>query len=1333
MKNKAIYTCFVLLAFSQILLGQSIYFRHYQVEDGLSNNSIHSILQDSNGFMWFGTKDGLNRFDGYSFKVFRGNPDDVSSIGSNIIQSLFEKNGRLWVGTDKGLYAYDEKSECLRLLDFTANRYIRAIYFDKEGNLWFIGDHTLYRYHETTQKLYSYHTEKYFSATSLCTTPGGDLWVSSSTGTINKYIPHKDSFKSFNVFEKSPKSSYELIEKIYSANNESIMIGTQSQGIKLFDIATSTYQDVLPFDDNNAELFVRDFIYNDANEYWVATESGIYIYDVVKNTFTNLKKSYNNPYSISDNAVYSVYKDKEGGIWAGTYFGGVNYYPKQYATFEKFFPKTGENSLSGNAVRKICQDQYGDLWIGTEDAGLNKYNPHSGLFTQYKATGEGGSLSHYNIHGLLAIGEELWIGTFHHGLDVMDIKTGKIIRHYSAGNQPGEFKSNFIYNIYQTREGHILVATSEGLYRYNPDSDDFTSLPEGSDTYPYTTVVLEDGEGTIWGGTFKEGVYFFNPKTKEKGFLQYDPENKNSLSNNAVNAIFEDSKKQLWIATENGLNRLIPETRKIERFTTENGLPSNVIYEILEDIESNLWISTSKGLVFYKPETNKIKVFTKSHGLLGDQLNYSSAYKTPEGIMYFGSVKGMVGFNPSEFVKNNYIPPVYITGFQVQHQELAVGKKDSPLKNSITHTDQITLRHNQSTFSLDFAALGFTAPEMTEYVYTMMGLDQEWTTLKTNRKIYFTELAPGSYTFKVKASSSSGLWNEKVAQLEIKILPPLWLSKWAYLFYFSLGMVLIYFFVRNYHHQSEKRNKRKISLLENEKEKEIYHAKIQFFTNVAHEIRTPLTLIKGPLERVIKTTESLPEVQYNLRTMEKNTQRLLDLTNQLLDFRKTEIKGFSLTFVKANVTQIIQETFSRFVPASDQNSLHFSIDLPDAPLFAYVDSEAIIKVLSNLFSNAIKYADSKVSVRLLPFNPKTDQQFTIVVKNDGAVIPSDMKDRIFEPFFRLHENGAKTGTGIGLPLARSLAELHKGTLELDVMERNINIFALTLPVHQEKEFNLFIEENNEDGVLSNVLEEELFCIKPSILLVDDQKEMVDFISNDLSKDYVVLKASDGLKALEVLKKERVHLVISDVMMPKMDGFELCKQIKTNLDYSHIPIILLTAKQSLQAKIEGLESGADAYIEKPFSPEHLHVQISNLLLNRNKIKDFFSSSPLAHIKTMAYTKADEGFLEKLDKAIISNISNTDLNVEHLAEIMNMSKPTLYRKIKALSDLTPNELINIARLKRAAELLKEGDYKMYEVANIVGYNSQTSFGRNFLKQFGMTPSEYAHKDHQKKSEL
>ena len=1313
----------ILLFYGDALHAQSYYFRNYQVESDLSHNSVICTLQDKQGFLWFGTKDGLNRFDGNTFKVFRNNPADHSSIGSNFIQTLYESRGKLWVGTDKGLYQYDEKTERFSLLKITTNSYIRDITEDKLGNLWFISGFTLYRYDEVRQVLQSYETNKYFLATSLSTTTDGGLWVSSTTGTLHQYDATHDSFVSFDLFEHSKPAATKWIETIYSTDKGFILVGTQSQGFKLFDSRQSSYRDVLSCDADSSALFVRDFVKGAEDEYWIATEAGIYIYNLRQGSLINLKKSYNNPFSISDNAVYTLYKDHEGGIWAGTYFGGVNYYPKQYTPFEKFFPKLGENSISGNAVREICQDQYGNFWIGTEDAGLNKLDPKTGLFTNFKPAHHKQSLSHYNIHGLLATGNELWIGTFHQGLDVMDIRTGKIIRHYAAGPQEGALKSDFVYSILQTQSGSIMVATSAGICQYNAQRDKFDPVPAFPDVY--YTILFEDSRGVLWAGTYRDGLYYYDPNTKEKGFYKSEAQNPVSLSNNAINGIFEDSKKNLWITTEDGLNLFNRDKKLFKRFSSQQGLPSNVTYRVLEDKQNKLWISTSKGLVRYDPASNEMHIFTKAHGLLSDQLNYGSSYMDAEGIMYFGTVKGLMRFDHTKFLNNTYIPPIYLTGFQVNNQELPVNKESSPLSNSITFTDKVVLDHNQSSFSLDFAALSYTAPGMAEYAYQMEGLDKEWTYLKTNRKVYFTELPPGSYTFQVKASNSSGLWNQKATTLEIEILPPFWASSWAYAFYSLLAVSLLLLGITYSHRVAQRKSLRKFNLLESEKEKEIYQAKIEFFTNVAHEIRTPLTLIKGPLENVIKIAADHPELKDSLRIMNKNTNRLLDLTNQLLDFRKTETKGFSLNFVKVNISELVEETYYRFKPAAEQKNLSYKLQLPESPFFAFIDKEAFTKILSNLLNNALKYAESRVQVSISPLAAQ-DKEFLIEVRNDGHLIPQEMKQKIFEPFFRLKQSENEMGTGIGLSLSRSLAELHKGTLELRQAENDLNTFVLCLPLHQENEFT-FYDDLAAEANTTEPLKEELEHsgeTKPCLLLVENNKEMLEFIAGELSADYTILKAYNGEKALEILKKESVQLIVSDVMMDGIGGFELCKLVKANIDNSHIPIILLTAKNSLQAKIEGLESGADAYIEKPFSPEHLKVQITNLLTNRNKIKEYFSSSPLVHLKSMAYSKADESFLEKLNEAIYKNIADADLNVDHLAEIMNMSRPTLYRKIKAISNLTPNELINIARLKKAAELLAEGDYKIYEIANIVGYSSQTSFGRNFVKQFGMTPSEYAH---------
>jgi len=1005
----------------------------------------------------------------------------------------------------------------------------------------------------------------------------------------------------------------------------------------------------------------------------------------------------------------------------GTYLGGINYLPRQFTYFQKYFPQFRTPSISGHAVHEICKDQYGNFWIGTEDAGVNKINFQNKTFASFGPTGESGSVGYHNIHGLLATGNELWIGTFEHGLDVLNILTGKVMRHYHSGTDEHSLKSNFIVTLYQTREGQILIGTWGGLFNYNRSSDNFTAVPELT---THIQGLLEDDQHLLWCCSQGDGVYCYDPVLNKYTHFGYDSTNQNSLPDNHVNGIFQDSRKNLWFATEGGLCRYEKSKKLFTRFSTRNGLPDNLIFRVLEDERANLWISTSKGLVFFNPDNGFIRTYKQSNGLLSDQFNYNSAFKDTDGMMYFGSVKGLVGFNPSQFTINTAIPPVFITGFQVNNKELSIDDKSSPLKQSITYTRHISLPYDQSTISIDFAALSYTVPEMNEYAYKMEGLDKDWTYLKANRKAYYTKLPPGSYTFRVRGSNSSGVWNEMQASLDIYISPPLWASTWAY---FAYGMVIFgigYLLMRYYVGWTEEKNIRKFQLLEIEKEREVYHSKIEFFTNVAHEIRTPLTLIKMPLDKLIQKASYHPEINENLRTMEKNTNRLIDLTNQLLDFRKTETDKFSLNFVKTDVSELLQEIFSNFQPAAEQKNTAFKLEMPRIALHAFVDPEAFKKILSNLVNNAIKYADEKVSVQLLPFNSE-DNVFTIEVKNDGFIIPQDQKEKIFEPFYRLKETEKQAGTGIGLALSRSLAESHKGVLVLKTPESNLNVFQLILPIHQDKEFILQNVQAETNGIEENAAPdpEEGSPSKPAILFVEDNREILDFVCRELHSEYTVRKALNGKEALDILKEENIQLVISDIMMPVMDGLELCKKMKTNLEYSHIPIILLTAKNTLLSKIEGLEVGADAYIEKPFAFEHLFAQISNLLSNRNKIKEYFASSPLAHIKTMAYSKTDKNFLEQLDEIIQQNLTNMDIDVENLAKIMNMSRATFYRKIKGLSNLTPHELINIARLKKAAEFLAGGNYKVYEVANMVGYTLQTNFARDFHKQFGMTPSDYA----------
>lgn len=1060
MRRLLLIACFFLLC-DRVQAQPPFYFRHLQVEQGLSNNKVTCIAQDQKGFMWFGTIDGLNRYDGYTFKVFRKEAGNQHSLGSNQIQSLFaDDDDKLWVGTRKGLYLSNPVDQHFTLLPFTKDLIIRSIKKDRQGNFWIVTGPSLFRYHPKTNELRSF-TTSHFEMTAVCVMQNGQIWLSTSSGILRKYNAANGQFTDYDVFKNASPASINsrFIETIYDTRKGSLLIGTLSEGVKLFDTATASVKEVITYNADRTKIYAKDFLQVSNDEYWTATENGIIRYNSSTRACSAMHMEYDNPFSISDNAIYCVFKDREGGIWAGSRFGGVNYHAYPYTFFTKYFARPNTNAILGNGVHEICSDQYGNLWIGTEDAGLNKLNPKTGLFAHFYPDGKKGSLSFNNIHGLLAQGDTLWVGTYQFGLDRMNIRTGKVEKHYTIGKYA--FNTNFIVHLYRTKAGEILAGTWEGLYRYDRKTDCFSQVPQ----FPFQTQnILEDDEGNMWICTLGNGVYRWDQHTGRIQNFRNDPHNPNSLCNNMVNGQFRDSRNRLWFATDDGLSKYDPQTGRFATYTTASGFPGNFLFKILEDKKGNLWISSTKGLICFNPVTEAVNTFTTANGLLNDQFNWNSAYKDSTGRMYFGSVKGLISFVPEEFKTNYNIPPVYITGFQINNKELPIGERDLPLQHSITYTEKITLPYNQSTFSIDFAALSYTSPKRNSYAYKLEGLDKDWTQLKYNRKVYFTELPPGKYAFKVMASNSSGTWNQKQTVLQIEVLPPIWANQWAYFLYVLMGMLAIYFIARQYKRRFYEKNKRKMEQLEHEREKELYQNKLQFFTTVAHEIRTPLTLILGPMENVMNHVDALPEMKNNLKIMERNTNHLVALTDQLLDFRQVETKGFSLNFENANIIELLQNTHANFEPLAAQHHLQYSFSSPVRTFYARIDPDSLQKIFNNLYSNAIKYAVSRVQVFFRTLMEENKVQ--IEIRNDGTLIPLQEKENIFEAFYRLPETQLLKGSGIGLTIARTLAELHNGTLELKEPKNNMNVFVLELPV-QEEQNSEFARSENSKEIYSN--------------------------------------------------------------------------------------------------------------------------------------------------------------------------------------------------------------------------------------------------------------------------
>lgn len=1283
----------------------TLHFKTYDIEDGLCNNYISCCAQDAYGFMWFGTRTGLNRFNSKTFYMF---PEASLLVSNNIYDIEKSPTGEMWVSTEKGLQKYDYQTNTFNLIDFTEGISCYSLQFDQKGNLWMLQyGRSLVKYDKesNTHTNYMYKDGKPIVAFTI--TPQDDIWAATANGDIVFMDKNHKELVSMGI------TPIKDISTIWASPQDNLLlIGTIDNGIKRIDLQNKTCKDILPWQ-KESPLYTRKMTRINDNQIWIGTFNGIYIYNIHLDTITSIQQDQSNPYSLSSNAIQDICTDNTGGIWICTDNGGINYVPP-YSEFRWYYEIVGKNSIKGNVIHDICIDHNNNIWIGTEDAGINKYDVKKQSFKNFNHKN---NLSQDCIHGLIAIDNLLYIGTHANGIDVMDLNTERIIKHYNLPTNGLTTTYNLIVYLYKTRDKQLYVATNQGVYRFNVIQDRFDIVNQFPNNCRIQTL-FEDHEGVIWAGTSTKGLYYYNPANGQHGEFKLNSTNRNR--NSTINHIYEDKQHNLWFATEEGIKKYDRNTNQTSHYDMDNGMPSAVTFRIEEDNKGYLWISTANGLACLDPIHNTIKVFEKGHGLISNQFNYNSSLQTPDGTLFFGSLKGMISFRPDDIQDFPTQPKTYIS--QISYNDPT---QNTLKQEDIRLKDKIKLAYNQSTFHIDYISLNYQAPNLTRYAYRMEGLSKEWNQITGENRIYFTKLPPGTYTFMVKSANVSGIWGDP-ATLQITILPPWWLSTWAKILYVLLfcgGIILLFMFVFQ-------RNKAKMlqtmKEFENAKEKELYRAKIDFFINIAHEIRTPLTLIKTPLEQLEKDTELSISAKKYTAIINKNTNRLLNLVNQLLDFRKTEIEGYKLNFVQVDILALIHEIYDYFHETAERNSLRLSIECNEDTFYAYIDKEACTKILSNLLSNAIKYARSLIIIRLKVQNT---EQFTIEVINDGEKIPEGNKEKIFEPFFR-NDSEAHIGTGLGLPLARSLAEMHDGTLELSESMPGFNTFSINLPINHPHSLHLQ-EEKDEHPIIEIETDVQSYITHksmPTILIVEDNKEMLHFIAREINVHYNIATSSNGKEAMACLKEYSIQLIISDIVMPVMDGLSLLKAVKNNLEFSHIPVILLTSKNALRSHIEGLEQGADAYIDKPFSMELLLTQVTNLLNNRDNMRTYYFNSPITNIKSIAYTKTDEKFLKKLNEIINSHIDDVNLDVDMIADLMNLSRPTLYRKISAISNLTPNELIKITRLKKAAELIAQGEMKIYEIAEAVGFKSQPYFSQSFSKQFNMSPSQYAKKNGQ-----
>lgn len=1298
------------------------YFSHITGEHGLSQSNVKAIIQDSYGFMWFGTKNGLNRYDGTSILQLNCY-DPVAKRGNNNISALFEdENRNLWVGTDRGVYIYNPRSDVFTAIDdetedgLTMDNWVANIVKDSIGNIWIvIPNQGVFRYKDKALYHYPVPNKKSYKSEApncTCIRENGEVWIGTWGVGLFRYNKDLDTFEQF-LTDKEGNSLLGKNISFMCNYGDWLALAIHEGGIKKYHPQQQKLEDIsLPGTEDTFILNVMNF----DEELWVGTHEGLFILNEKLNKRIHLKEDLMRSFSLSDKFISTMYRDKEGDIWLGTLFGGVNYLPRRDLLFDKYVPGSQGNSLMTKRIRELVEDPYGNVWIGTEDAGINVLNPATGQVRQIRY-GKPGSKSHLVTLSMTIYEEQLFCGLFKQGMDVIRL-SDEAVRHYT--HQELNMEEGSVYFFYIDSKGYRWMGTGWGLYRAEPNTFTFEKIEQIG--YDWMFDILEEEDGTFWFASMGSGVWKYIPHTDS--FKQYPSieGDERTLSSNSVSSVMQDSKGRIWFSTDRGgICRYNAETDDFTTFSIQQGLPDDVAYKILKDDAHNLWFGTNKGLVKFNPDTEEVRVYTIKDGLLGNQFNYKSALKVSDGKFYFGSIDGLISFNPNTSVETEVIPPIYISGFQVYNQEVTVHTPNSPLKECIIHTDKVVLPYDQSNVSFDVALLSYSTAESNQYYYMMEPLDRDWIKAVSNQNISYAKLPPGNYIFRVKATygASKGVFSYR--SLSLVILPPWWLSTWAYILYIIIiaCIILSWFFWYRYRKEQEMEKRQK--LFEVEKEKELYESKVSFFTEIAHEVRTPLTLINGPLETLREMEIQDAKINKNLKVIGQNTKRLLDLTGQLLDFQKIGVNKFRIKFESVDITTLLNETIARFEPTILQKKKVLLRHLPEHEIRAWVDKEAITKILSNLLNNALKYAQHKIQVKM----EKNNTTFTIRVISDGDKIPIDESQQIFEPFYQREKKDISvSGVGIGLPLARSLALLHKGKLYLDT-EQEQNTFVLSIPLNEENmqsHTNLAAEQYavtlDEEAITDT--EENMRGYK--VLLVEDEESMLSFISERLEEFFMVETACNGQEALDILHETHVDLVISDIMMPVMNGWELCKRIKSDIDISHIPVIFLTAKNDLDSKINGLKIGAEAYVEKPFSFDYLKTQILSLLNNRQKEREAFSKRPFFPVHNMQMNKADEEFMEKVIQIIQENMVDEQFNVERLADILCMSRSSLLRKIKILFNLSPVDFIRLIRLKKAAELIQEGKYLIGDICEMVGINSSSYFSKLFMRQFGMTPKEF-----------
>lgn len=1342
-----------------------IAFKHLTTANGLSQSSVIAMAQDHQGMLWIGTRDGLNKYDGGEITIYRNRVDDPNSISNNDILDIeIDDNGDLWIGTYSGLNHFNLKTQKFtRYLENAtdtnslSNNTIWSIDIVSQTEIWIGTSDGLNLLNPETghiQSFYSLAADEnslsHHAIRCVYTDPNGQIWIGTERG-LNKFVRNSHgtfSFERIYLTDSENLNGSDFIQSIVSSGSDSLWVGSKFNGLYLLD-ANGQVIDHYLADGPSARLInnnIRALEVDQNKRLWIGTYDGLNRLDPLgtMESSVNIPLSKN---SISENKIKSIFCSANGSVWIGTYYGGLNMWDDANFNFNNIKRQVGGLGLSYNVVSSIVEDD-ANFYFGTEGRGLSVQHKSTKKFKSINKVQHG--LTSDNIKALRKSAEsnKLWICTYDAGLNAFDTQTNAVtqVMDVNAG-----LSHNSVYDIIEYRDNLWIIGTfGGGLNLYDPTTGDLTFLRFDSNkptslSDDQVRSMMLDSKGNIWVGTQK-GLSYLSAVEIESRTYQFKRffYDQNGESGEDIRVMFESSDSRIWVGSnESGLHVWNGKSFDFIDLFSEHVSTSNTIHAIEEDDLGHLWISSNNGIVNYNPQSGVRKLFEESDGLVSNEFNSNSSLKSRAGAMYFGGPDGVSWFYPNRLKENTYSPQVWISELKVNNKEVTPGDPTEILAQSIAHTQRLELDYDQANFSLGFSFPSFINPKKNEFVYRLRGLEEEWNTSSIAEASYTIQKS-GNYVFEIRGVNNDGYEGEMITELEIRVHPAPWRSAWAFVLYGLIIAVALFVLYRMIKTNTQLEYQLDLEHKTNLQQEELNKMKLQFFTNISHEFRTPLTLILGPLDQILEEFKGSSGLFKKLKTMQQSANQLLKLINQLMDFRKIENNQDQLKAAEGNIVKFVHEIFLSFKIFAKNGQYEYTFNSDKDEMQVYFDRDKLERVLYNLLSNAFKYTPEKgtIAVSLT----QSDRQVKLSVTDTGQGISEDHLLKIFDRFYQVKNDKIKSevssGTGIGLALAKSIVDLHGGKIDVKSQEGAGSTFEVCLKMGSDhltedqilsdfrdsEQLENYTRQESLAGNGPIVINPDLMTKKPdakTILVVEDNDQVRTFIVGLLAPSYNVLEATDGEKGLAAAQKNLPDLIVSDVMMPNMDGIELCSQIKTNLKTSHIPFILLTARTSLIFKYEGLESGADDYLNKPFNVKELELKVKNLVKFVSNLKSKFKEEKQITPSEITISSIDEELLKKAIQIVDDNIDNQFLDVNFFAKELGVSRTMLFTKVKTWTNLTPNDFIHTMRMKRAADLLERGRIRVSQVSYSVGFKNPKYFGKCFSKYHGCSPSHYAQK--------